>query len=60
KIIYSKRDKIEVNALLEENRDFVEAVQGKKEVRVTGEDGLKALKVADEILNEIANQFKGS
>ncbi len=60
KIIYSKRDKIEVNALLEENRDFVEAIQGKKEVRVTGEDGLKALKVADKILNEIANQFKGS
>ena len=60
KIIYSKRDKIEINALLEENRDFVEAIQGKKEVRVTGEDGLKALKVADEILNEIANQFKGS
>ncbi|MDD3156325.1 MAG: Gfo/Idh/MocA family oxidoreductase [Candidatus Pacebacteria bacterium] len=60
KIIYSKRDKIEVNALLEENRDFVEAIQGKKEVRVTGEDGLKALKVADEILIEIANQFKGS
>ncbi len=60
KIIYSKRDKIEINALLEENRDFVEAIQGKNKVRVTGEDGLKALKVADEILNEIANQFKGS
>ncbi|HAQ62751.1 TPA: oxidoreductase, partial [Candidatus Delongbacteria bacterium] len=26
KIIYSKREKIEVNALLEENRDFVEAI----------------------------------
>jgi hypothetical protein len=58
KIIYSKRDKIEINALLEENRDFVDAIAGKKEVKVTGEDGLKALKVADEILNEIANQFK--
>lgn len=58
KIIYSKRDKVEINALLEENRDFVEAIQGKKEVKVTGDDGLKALKVADEILNEIANQFK--
>ncbi len=60
KIIYSKRDKIEVNALLEENRDFVNAVAGKHNVKVTGSDGLKALKVADEILKEIANQFKGN
>jgi predicted dehydrogenase len=59
KIIYSKREKIEVNALLEENRDFVEAIAGRKPVKVTGEDGLKALQVADSILNEIANQFKG-
>jgi len=60
KIIYSKREKIEVNALLEENRDFVEAISKGKPVKVTGEDGLKALQVADKILNEIANQFKGA
>ncbi len=60
KIIYSKREKIEVNALLEENRDFVEAISKGKSVKVTGEDGLKALQVADKILNEIANQFKGA
>lgn len=60
KIIYSKREKIEVNALLEENRDFVEAISIGKPVKVTGEDGLKALQVADKILNEIANQFKGA
>lgn len=60
KIIYSKREKIELNALLEENRDFVDAIAGRKPVKVTGEDGLKALQVADKILIEIANQFKGA
>ncbi|MCG2760557.1 MAG: Gfo/Idh/MocA family oxidoreductase [Candidatus Delongbacteria bacterium] len=58
KIVYSKKEKVEVNALLEENRDFVESISKGKPVKVTGKDGLKALEVADKILSEIANQFK--
>jgi predicted dehydrogenase len=57
KIVYSKKEKIEINALLEENRDFVESIANGKPVRVTGEDGLKALEAADKILSEISNQF---
>lgn len=41
------------DALLEETRAFVEAVQGKSPVVVSGRDGLMALKLAEQILNDI-------
>ena len=53
KIVYSSRPKVELNALLEENRDFVDAVQNNKEVKISGRDGLEALKVATEIIEKI-------
>ncbi len=59
KIVYSKKDRIEINALLEENRDFVESILNNKPVKVTGNDGLKALIAAESVLSGIANQNKG-
>jgi predicted dehydrogenase len=44
----------ESNPLLEEQRDFVAAIQGRSAARVTGEAGRSALDVAERILVEIA------
>jgi predicted dehydrogenase len=53
RIIYEQPEVKEVNALLHEIKLFVEAVLGNKKPVVSGEDGLKALKVASAIIEEI-------
>jgi len=51
----------ETNALLEEQRDFVTAIRGDADVRVTGRDGRRALDVAERILTCIAaHRWDGS
>jgi predicted dehydrogenase len=44
----------ESNALLEEQREFVAAIRGEANVRVSGRDGRRALDVAERILADIA------
>jgi predicted dehydrogenase len=44
----------DTNPLLEEQRNFVEAIRGQAQVRVTGEHGRRALDVAERILAEVA------
>ena len=53
KIVYSNKLKENTNALLEENKDFVNSILNDKPVTVSGEDGLKALEVAIEIIDKI-------
>ncbi len=53
KIVYSNKSKKNINALLEENKDFVNSILDNEPVTVTGEDGLKALEVAIEIIDKI-------
>jgi predicted dehydrogenase len=53
KIIYEQPEVKEVNALLYEIQLFIDAVQHNKKPVVSGEDGLKALKVASQIIDEI-------
>jgi predicted dehydrogenase len=53
KIIYEQPEIKEVNALLYEIQLFTEAVLMNKKPVVSGEDGLKALKVASKIIEEI-------
>jgi predicted dehydrogenase len=49
------------NPLLEEQREFVAAIQGRKAVRVSGSSGRQALDVAERILAEIsAHRWEGS
>lgn len=55
KIIYEQPEIKEVNALLYELQLFTDAVLANKEPVVSGEDGLKALKVASSIIDEIKN-----
>jgi predicted dehydrogenase len=44
----------DANALLDEQREFAAAIAGQSRVRVAGEDGRRALDVAERILAEIA------
>jgi predicted dehydrogenase len=44
----------ETNPLLEEQREFVAAIRGQRQVRVSGHDGRRALDVAERILADIA------
>lgn len=53
KIIYTNKPKVEVNALLEENRDFLDCIIHNTPVSVSGEDGMQALMIADEIIKKI-------
>jgi predicted dehydrogenase len=53
RIIYEQPEIKEVNALLHEIQLFTEAVLQNKKPVVSGEDGLKALKVASTIIEEI-------
>lgn len=51
----------EANAILEEQREFVAAIRGQGAVRVPGEDGRRALDVAERILTEIsAHRWEGT
>ncbi|NLH60340.1 MAG: Gfo/Idh/MocA family oxidoreductase [Ignavibacteriales bacterium] len=53
KIIYQQPEKMQVNALKFELDLFVKAVAANTRTAVTGEDALKALKVAEMIINKI-------
>jgi predicted dehydrogenase len=52
-LVYEQPELKEVNALKYELQLFVNSILEKKEPMVTGADGLKALKVAEEIINKI-------
>lgn len=58
RLVYEQPEKIEVNALQYEIQLFVNSVLEKKSPVVSGKDGLRALKVADLILQKIY-QSKG-
>jgi predicted dehydrogenase len=58
KLIYQQPEKIEINALQYELELFVNSVLNKTAPVVSGQDGLRALKVADLILKKI-EQTKG-
>jgi predicted dehydrogenase len=55
-IVYEQPEVKEVNALKYELELFVHAAQSNEEPKVTGEDGLQALEVAQVILSKIQNQ----
>jgi predicted dehydrogenase len=55
-IIYERPVIKEVNALKYELELFIEAVQNNKKPMVTGEEGLQALKVANDIMEKIKEQ----
>jgi len=57
KVMYTTKPRVEINALLEESKDFVNAVLNDTSVTVTGEDGRRALKVAEEIIAKINAQI---
>ncbi|MCF8240516.1 MAG: Gfo/Idh/MocA family oxidoreductase [Melioribacteraceae bacterium] len=55
-VVYEQPDQKEVNALQHELKLFVNAVVDKTRPVVSGEDGLKALRVAEIIINKIGEQ----
>jgi predicted dehydrogenase len=55
-IVYEQPEIREVNALQYELERFIDAVTGGREPLVTGEDGLRALEVAQEIMARISVQ----
>ena len=57
KIMYIKNEEGQINALLEENRDFVNSVLNGAPVKVTGKDGLRALVTAEMVISEIDKQL---
>jgi predicted dehydrogenase len=59
RLVYSQPEHQEINALKYELQLFVDAVIHGKELVVSGEDGLRALKVAERILNQIELNLKG-
>ncbi|MDI6803851.1 MAG: Gfo/Idh/MocA family oxidoreductase [Bacteroidota bacterium] len=56
KIIYDRPARKEINALKYELELFIDAVQNDKTPQVTAEDGLRALEVAQTIVEKISNQ----
>ena len=44
-----------VNAILDELQDFVTSIRSKRDPRVTGEHGLRAVEAAERILDAIAD-----
>ena len=60
RLVYSQPEHREINALKYELQLFVEAVLGEKDLVVSGEDGLRALKVAERILKQIELNQKGN
>jgi predicted dehydrogenase len=51
--VYEQPEVREVNALKIELESFVDAVRGSREPLVTGEDGMRALRVAHDIIEII-------
>jgi predicted dehydrogenase len=58
KVIYEQPEQIEVNALMYELRLFVLSVLNNEKPIVSGEDGLRALKVARMIIDKIEDSIK--
>ncbi len=56
KIIYDRPVRKEINALKFELELFIDAVQNDKTPQVTAEDGMRALEVAQTIVDKISNQ----
>lgn len=56
KIIYDRPARKEINALKYELELFIDAVKNDKTPQVTGEDGMRALEVAQTIVEKISNQ----
>ena len=57
KIMYIKNPEGQINALLEENRDFVNSVLTGATVKVSGMDGLRALVTVEMVIEEIEQQL---
>ncbi|KAA3613208.1 MAG: gfo/Idh/MocA family oxidoreductase [Calditrichaeota bacterium] len=57
-INYTKLQRKDVNPLLNELASFVDSVQNNKPVAVSAEDGLEALKLANAVLEKIAQHQK--
>lgn len=57
-VIFEQPPKVEVNAMKKELELFIDAVQTGKMPVVTGEDGLKAIKVAETIINKIEESLE--
>jgi predicted dehydrogenase len=57
-VYFEQSPKIEVNAMKYELEAFVNAIRKEEEVVVTGEEGLRALKVANEIIEKIYQSIK--
>lgn len=55
-VVFEQPPAKEVNALLYELSHFVDCIQTGTQPKVTGEDGLRALKVAEEIIRKIEQQ----
>ncbi len=55
-IVYEQPEIKEVNALKYELEMFIDAVQNDKEPMVTGEEGMQALKIANDIMEKIKQQ----
>ncbi|MDP3830827.1 MAG: gfo/Idh/MocA family oxidoreductase, partial [Ignavibacteriaceae bacterium] len=58
KVIYEQPEQIEVNALMYELRLFILSIQNNEKPIVSGEDGLRALKVARMIIEKIEDSIK--
>lgn len=58
KIMYIKNPEGQINALLEENKDFVNSVLNGTPVKVSGMDGLRALVTVEMVIEEIEKQIK--
>jgi predicted dehydrogenase len=58
RIIYEQPEVIEMNALKYELDLFIKCVLNNEEPAVSGADGLKALRVADEIIEKIEQSLK--
>lgn len=56
KVIYEQPEIPEINAMKYEQEKFIEAIQNNSKPIVSGEDGLKALWVAETIIEIISNQ----
>ncbi len=56
KVIYEQPEIPEINAMKYEQEKFIEAIKNNTKPIVTGEDGLKALWVAETIIEIISNQ----
>ena len=58
KIVYEKPDVPEVNAILEEQRAFTSAITSGEKIAVTANEAAEALRIAEEIHEQVRNSVK--